>query len=241
MTATLHIISDIHLEKRKNPFKLCKQADILCLLGDIGNPFAQHYFSFLQDVSCLYSYVLLLTGNHEFHNDFSIAETENEIERLVQKLPNVTFLNNSSIYLAKHRFLGSTLWTDIPDAALTTVTAKMSDYRFCHLDASTFLTPEITRLWHSRNVQWIREQLTDSTPTIMLTHHAPIAISDNDVLSSCYGTDLTTLMQPPIRAWFYGHTHKPSYFSQNGVIVASNPVGYEFENLPENKNSIFML
>ncbi len=77
-------------------------------------------------------------------------------------------------------------------------------------------------------------------PCIVLTHHAPMFSVPEDKLccdpmyvdSPCvnaFHNDLTRLIKSPICAWIYGHTHYANCFEENGVIIATNQLGYQEE------------
>eukprot|EP00198_Chlamydomonas_reinhardtii_P013438 XP_001702775.1 predicted protein [Chlamydomonas reinhardtii] len=72
---TLSVVSDLHLEAR--PLELDEvidpelKADVLCLLGDIGDPTTDTYRTFLAQCAARFPTVLLLAGNNEYRNHHS--------------------------------------------------------------------------------------------------------------------------------------------------------------------------
>ena len=68
----LQYVSDIHLELRKvKNIPIIKPIDentYLALCGDIGNPFAPSYKSFLDIHSKLFVHILIVSGNHEYYS-----------------------------------------------------------------------------------------------------------------------------------------------------------------------------
>ncbi|KAG2446334.1 hypothetical protein HXX76_000922 [Chlamydomonas incerta] len=69
---SLTVVSDLHLEAR--PLELDEviepglTSDVLCLLGDIGDPSTDTYRSFLAQCAARFPTVLLLAGNNEYRN-----------------------------------------------------------------------------------------------------------------------------------------------------------------------------
>lgn len=101
----IHLLSDLHLGYA--PMDLPQvQADLLVLAGDIHRPAAT--LEWLKDVEIPVVYVL---GNHEFYGS-SFSETYKILAQADTQLPNLHWLQNSSLELNGIRILGTSLWTD---------------------------------------------------------------------------------------------------------------------------------
>lgn len=123
----LHIISDIHLEFKKNKYpKLCPfkaEQSYLALLGDIGYPSYDNYKNFIDYHSKIFKHIFIISGNHEY---YTIESIEIQISNITNLYDNVTYLQKSYIQIGNTLFLGCTLWTEIKDSTLVEI--SMNDY-----------------------------------------------------------------------------------------------------------------
>jgi hypothetical protein len=208
---------------------------------------------FLTECSTKWKSVILVAGNHEYYQSVRGKKTVEEIQRLLDEgckaLGNVHFLNKNSLEIDGVRFLGTTLWSQIPVKSMRTVSSSMNDYRKIftqrgdlhyskrHPGGWNTLTVDLTVLWHDDQVAWLEEEIPKSTlPTVIVTHHAPHPnhLTDKDEPTNpAYATDLTRLMKSPVVCWISGHTHKAISFIPEGtnVLCASNPKGYPSQSL----------
>ncbi|EFC47438.1 predicted protein [Naegleria gruberi] len=134
----IQILSDLHIEhfpslsdfqaQYKNRYGnyLCETVygEVLILAGDIGDPFQQSYFDFMQYCSGKYKAVMVIAGNHEFYGH-EYFQTIDQIRNLTRSFSNVYFLNRDVVELtidgSSLVFLGCTLWSHVPDKALNVV------------------------------------------------------------------------------------------------------------------------
>ena len=249
----IQLISDVHLEFRDGNYPFIpRRAPIIALLGDIGRPFSRVYYRLLKDLSKRFRSVLVIAGNHEFyssrHRKLTITEIRAKLEEVTSHFDNVHYLENQSMVLDGVRFLGCTLWTNIPEDMWKDARKKMNDYRMCYIDRyeeiniGVPLSPTHTTFWHEESVRWlIREIDLSREPVVILSHHCPYTHETSSAeylanpLNCCYSTNLVRLFRKPVVAWLYGHTHHPYNKYVNGVHVVSNPLGYpgELENEKE--------
>ncbi|KXZ41660.1 hypothetical protein GPECTOR_336g68 [Gonium pectorale] len=183
---TVCVVSDLHLEARPLDLDAVLQpghtADVLCLLGDIGDPSSPAYRDFIAAVAPRFPTVLLLAGNNEYRNRHShhhhsrrpsigkqqaegegtdtgragtpaarggrgegggsqhgadgylrhaaaaaaaaesphrsMAQTEELIRAVAAEHPNVHFLQNGTHVVGRVAFIGTTLWSYLPDDPL---------------------------------------------------------------------------------------------------------------------------
>lgn len=98
-----HILSDIHLEMDKNSntektdiiYYFDNQADILFLLGDIGNVYEDRYWNFIRSCADRYKKVFVILGNHEMYGTC----VENAVKKMREQcktIDNVVFLNRDT-------------------------------------------------------------------------------------------------------------------------------------------------
>ncbi|GIL56981.1 hypothetical protein Vafri_12246 [Volvox africanus] len=124
--ATLTVVSDLHLEARELSLDEIidpdLNSDVLCLLGDIGDPSSQTYRDFLAACAARFPIVILLAGNNEYRNHGgsgrTMAQTEDFIRAAAAAHPNVHFLQNTAHVTGNVAFIGTTLWSFLPDTPL---------------------------------------------------------------------------------------------------------------------------
>lgn len=230
----IQLFSDLHLEYRDFiPPKT--EVDVVVLAGDIHNgpkalPWIARHFS---DVRVLY-----LMGNHEYYGERFPDVPKN----LVSEAPeNVTILENTCVDIGEYRFLGCTLWTDFnlyetEQASVAEASHWMSDYQHIRSSArdNAKLHPDETRLAHINSLNWLRSQLEgqDNRKTIVVTHHAPSALSLGisgylRKVDPAYASNLDPFIEEhrPL-AWLHGHTHEVRDYVIGETRILSNPGGY---------------
>lgn len=84
-------------------------------------------------------------------------------------------------------------------------------------------------------------QFESDDPCIILTHHAPLYSNTylnhytadpkyiNNPNNPAFHNNLSHLLRKNVLVWLYGHTHYQSKFEENGVIIATNQLGYQHE------------
>lgn len=180
--------SDIHLEFykiKKIPYITKIAAPYLALCGDIGYPFTEHYFKFIEDCSKKFKMIFILSGNHEYYQVRCKIKTMEQVEAQILKVcssfENVYYLQNAFVALDKNeKFLsyssvfklippetkylvaGSTLWSKIPQDKHGLVFSNMNDYIRIYKRVSngntniTITVPDINEL-HKNSVKWIED------------------------------------------------------------------------------------
>lgn len=241
----IRYLSDLHLEfssdvPRPDPIG----EDVVILVGDIevgiaGITWAKEAFP---DTRVLY-----VLGNHEFyrqHFDDLIAEARSACAG-----SNIQLLENDSVVIGGVRFLGCTLWTDFQllgearrAEALESAGRCMNDFNYIFRGPAGLrrrLKPIETAERHLLSRRWLEREIAMSKePIVVVTHHAPCAGTsdpqhDGNILSPAFASDLTALMQPPVKTWIFGHTHYSVDFEVQGVRVLSNQRGYLRERVPD--------
>ncbi len=228
-------ISDIHLEflQKIKPTWVSKlinsDADVLVLAGDIGYPMRTEYSDFLINVNKIFEKTFLITGNHEYYSSFTIEQNNNKIKQIIEEnnLANVKFLLNEYEDYKGYRFVGSTLWSKIYNPNFL-----INDFK-----QIPGLTVEKYNMLHQDSINFIDKTIKETPkPIIMITHHLPShSLTDPKYASyadynQCFSSDLDHIIKEPIKAWFYGHTHIPSFKEINGVKLLCNPIGYPEES-----------
>lgn len=236
---SMQLASDIHLERMDGPvFEriIVPSADILCLVGDIGSPMLPSFSAFLKWCSERFVLVLFVCGNHEYYNNVGI--TVNEIDDLVEatcsRFHNVRFLNNKSIVVdGKYIFLGTTLWSFVPEEHRQSIKALSNDYKYIYKHRGVLIDVDDSCNEFLKNKAWLEKEIhaarTLPTPLvpIVLTHFTPSfhrtshPRHDGSISKYAFSTQLSC-PKGIIRLWCAGHTHYNFHHSEEGYELISN-------------------
>lgn len=258
----LRYVSDLHLEKRKTiyhpkliplwDFKQNGEEYYLALLGDIGNPYDENLIIFFDNIYPKYNKIFYVTGNHEYYNYNVYPEKTKEkfdekLKMICSKYPNIILMNNSIYDVDNIRFIGSTLWSYIPNEHRVHIGRYLNDYHLIkkYYPGSDYvinINIDDTNTWNKECISFIKKSIDETDKLcIILTHHAPLfSDSDKNYYTAhpkylagknnyAFHNNLEELLKAPVIAWLYGHTHYASKFVINNVIVATNQLGYEHE------------
>lgn len=266
----LRYVSDLHLEFYSDlliNYSISKLKPIwnfeyenntifnLALLGDIGNPYNPSLEQFLQLISNKYSNIFYIPGNHEYYNlsndnSYTMVKVKNKLDYICSQYPNIHLMDNESIELYGINFIGTTLWSHIPNEKKLTLSKIINDFNLIMIDNNKTLTPNDTNKLNKQNIIWLKEQLIKSIhlPNIIMSHHAPLFNNQkhlhylsnpkyiNSYNNEAFHNNLSHLITKPIVAWLYGHTHYSSEFKLNNVIIGTNQLGYLNEQKKINFN-----
>jgi Icc-related predicted phosphoesterase len=158
---------------------------------------------------------------------------------------NVHIMENDCLTVDGVRFLGCTLWTDFrlfgnPEVAGHEAALVMNDYRRIRVSPEyRRLTGKDTARFHARSVRWLRDQFdaTTSSPTVVVTHHAPSSKSldpqqSQELIRAAYASHLDELVaRSGARFWIHGHLHRAKDYLIGNTHIVSNPRGYPNEPL----------
>lgn len=248
----IQYISDIHLELlRRQQIEAfmarlapVNAVDVLCLCGDIGNPFEPHYEKFLSKISEKFPKIFVIAGNHEYYKN-RVEDVPSQMAKICAKFPNVTMLENQTEIYGGHKFIGSTLWSHI----------SQPRYKINDTASIRGMTVEKYNEMHQQARLFIKRELEDSMATgrrtVVLTHHLPLfelthrryLVPTFQPYHQWFSANLADIIEPNksvIAAWIYGHTHSRSTVDHQGVMYYTNPIGYEFENDPYEDVNMWM-
>lgn len=236
---TLQVVSDIHLEKRVIPFEhiLTPSAHVLALVGDIGSPFSLGLAEFIAWCAQRFQYVLYVPGNHEYYNTMGtpVDEINTMLAHICSQFPNVHFMYNTVFKLNQYNFIGTPLWSYVPDAHKAYIQAIMNDYNYIYKARHLKITVDDTNIEFQKNKAFLEGAIIASRNEgqipIVLTHHTP---SFNKTSAPCYENNIschsfsTSLPCAPgtIRLWCCGHTHYNFRHTAEGYELLSNQFGY---------------
>jgi hypothetical protein len=138
-TVRIQVASDIHLEFHDGALLYVDAivaptgASVLALVGDIGSPTKSSYDAFLSAVAARYEHVLVVPGNHEYYGGSapdapSMADLASTMRKKCALYPNVHLLDDDAVVLDGVRYVGSTLWSFIPNVFRNRCTKDINDY-----------------------------------------------------------------------------------------------------------------
>lgn len=251
----IHILSDVHLEFGKFPREIdvsAIDADVTILAGDIGVGLAglEWALGFTRPV-------IYVMGNHEFYGQRPMVDLWRKAREKVAGT-HVHLLENDTIVIDRVRFLGATLWTDFAllgaqrqAEVMREVRRDMNDYDQISVSErrmstrwdpvqgrmgrrGDLLTPEYVRDLHQASRSFMEQALaTDPGPevekTIVVTHHAPSAMSFaqplSNSLNAAYASHLDELAAKS-DLWVHGHIHRAVDYRIGKARIVTNPRGY---------------
>lgn len=225
-TTHIQIISDIHLENLDDniifeDIVTINNNNILCLLGDIGDPRTEVYVLFIKWCSENFKKVLFVAGNHEYYG-LDIYSGELLLEEIFSMFDNVYFLNNSVFEYNNILFLGTTLWTYVPPI----LEEKIDNYNSSFKKIEE-LNSKKCNILHFQNLEFLNEYIQnfkDKYIIFVLSHHAPIMNNtthwrqEAKLENYAYACDLSTYIEK-VSYWAYGHTH---YNNTNNIYYYNN-------------------
>lgn len=210
----IQVLSDLHLELLnmseiwENHYQV--NCDVLCLVGDIGNPYSDIYWSFINYASKNAKYVLIVSGNHEYRGN-SQQHLEYWTRAKAKEFKNVEYLQKDLFFYGGYVFLGCTLWSHIPHQYAEEFKACFADFT----EISNF-SPFVRNIIHKEHKKWLENVLLEAKQrelkTVVLTHHTPLYnIScgkkhKGSPTQHMFSTDMRELFNN-VDVWCYGHTH----------------------------------
>ena len=151
-------------------------------------------------------------------------------------------MNNKCDSIDGFKIIGSTLWSHVSPENEENISRGINDYHLINkMDKP--ITIKDTNQWNEECVKYIDDEVKAADePCIVLTHHAPLFNNPEtgallahprytySKYNEAFHNDLWRILKKPVVAWIYGHTHYVSNFKQDGIIVATNQLGYSYEH-----------
>lgn len=222
----LRIFSDVHTEFHADGGRSFvrglprRPGDVAVLAGDIAT--APGLFEALALFAERFERVVFVPGNHDWYGA-SREQMQNLRARVTRQLPQVSWLEESSVELDGQRFLGTSLWFPDSAAARSRWTA-MPDF--------VAISDFETWIWSAfgRARAFLEETLRPGD--VVVTHHLPSQRSVSEryresPLNAYFVGDVEDLIverQP--RLWIHGHTHVSLDYAIGAARVLCNPFGY---------------
>lgn len=227
---SLWILSDLHRDHGKFDLDVPAGADVAVIAGDVVDD------QFLAEMASRIPTVFV-AGNHEFYGH-EVGPRRAELAAI----PNLYFLDDSSVTVEGVLFIGSTLWTDYGRNPVAADAARhgMNDHRFIRWNKEPwqrFLPSHATAL-HEASRAYLEAELRreSDSPVVVVTHHAPSERSVHpkyagQILNRAYYSDMDAVVEASGAAlWVHGHVHTNFDYAIGGTRVLCNPHGYPRDN-----------
>lgn len=255
----LWILSDLHVELTRGwdlpPPAERPRFDVLVVAGDLIPRADRGVRWLLERVPD--KPVVYVPGNHEAYG----VDIDRTVEKAMEAAEGtkVFVLQNRWIRLGEVVFAGATLWTDFElfgdvNRAMTVAADNMNDFRKIRVNryVERFRPPHALAR-HRESRAFLEAELRNrrGEKLVVATHHAPMPgrayrlghhypgsrLSDEEVLTAAYRSDLTELMWPapiadgknalrPADLWIHGHTHESEDVTIGHTRIVSNAKGY---------------
>jgi len=181
--------------------------------------------------------VILVLGNHEYYD--GVFQEVNRYWKDLEKRPEMKgllhVLINESVEIQGQRFVGTTLWVDIPPQMEVAIKQEMNDFNWIKYQddkgmARKLDVPTVNQ-WHREAKQFLDRELREED--YLITHHAVCSLSCADHFrgdpASCgWIADISEVIldrKPKIVQ--HGHVHDSfDYMLGDDSRVICNPKGY---------------
>lgn len=239
----IQFMSDLHLEFSENreyfsDNPLPVNGDVLVLAGDIVcDSDIELARPFYDDIAQKFPLIINTMGNHEFYHgtiNYAYPDFQEKIS------DNHLRINNQTIVHDNHRFIVSTLWSEIDPLHQLEIHRRLQDYRYISKDTDTGkrpLMPEDSMEYHKISRNFIESELKKAFDgkTVIVTHHIPTISSvipkwrTANILSAFANKLDHWFEKYDIDLWIFGHQHEQVDFMINKTRIVSNPLGYAKE------------
>ncbi|KAJ3429339.1 ser/thr protein phosphatase superfamily [Anaeramoeba flamelloides] len=264
----LELLKTDEIAKKEISKLVTPSAKYLALLGDIGDPEDPIYAYFLNYLSELFEYVFVVPGSNCPGSEYksrafclliliqrlvkypiTYQSGKKLLEKICQSIEksNVILLMEQTIkFQLKNKIvwvLGTTLWSNIPKKAETSVSSTLKDYKYIYQSEDEIFTVNFAQNLYEESNKWLRneikriEELENDDQIVVLTHHVPSFYQTShpqfEGMLSKHGfvTDMEDLFlesknNNKVKLWACGHTHFNFDHIIRGTRVISNQRGY---------------
>jgi Icc-related predicted phosphoesterase len=147
-------------------------------------------------------------------------------------------VNNNTVKIGEHRFIGSTLWFEKNVESANKITQMyIADFAMIEdCDPVAFARYAATVDYFEREMQ---------KGDIVVTHHLPSAKSisprfERSLLNCYFANSLDDLIKKKRpKLWIHGRTHDPCRYTIGNTRLVCNPLGYPKERRPPEAYNLF--
>ena len=237
MKYTLQYASNffLNLQKKKDFQSMLKPcSENLALLGNIGaldTPSSLRiYKDFLTYASYNWKQTYLVPGPFELSckTPRIFSKSLEELYKLNESYSNIKVLNNSHVVISGTdiQLIGSTLWSRRPYIKHQCMFEYSYIWLQRHQGLGNIMGEDILS-WHQEDVEFIKNMLKSNYRSIILTHHLPHTILNNDIARvRMDSSNLEDIIHKPIEIWLSGagNTSVTSHLGYSSdVCCATNP------------------
>jgi len=237
MKYTLQYASNffLNLQKKKDFQNMLKpSSENLALLGNIGaldtQPSIDTYKNFLTYTSYNWKQTYLVPGPYELTSKTPriYSKSLEELYKLNESYNNVKVLNNSHVIIpgTDIQIIGSTLWSRRPYFRHQCMFEYSYIWLQRHQGLGNIMGQDILS-WHQEDVEYIKNMLKSNYRSIILTHHLPHPILNNDIARMRMdSSNLEDMLHKPIEYWLSGagNTTLTGYLGYSAdVCCTTNP------------------
>lgn len=249
-------MSDLHLELTRGwdlpAGEARPQFDVLVVAGDLVPRMERGVTWLLERVTD--KPVIYIAGNHEGYG----ADIDRTVEKakIAAEGTNVHVLQDETVTIDGVTLVGATLWSNFnlfgdQHRAMRVAGERMNDHKKIRTNKySDRFRPSHAYARHAASRRFLESEMRKprSGPLVVITHHAPYPgpellpdaegrLSDEQILTAAYRSDLTSLMHAgpaeaeadalrPAELWIYGHTHESDDVTIGATRIISNAKGY---------------
>ncbi len=232
----IDVISDLHMEFSMIEVSNREKSDVLVLAGDIipAVQIVPNIIEWFERVAEQYKQVFYVAGNHEYYGS-DLLGCIPVIRQMLSHIDNLVIMDNDAFSFNGILFIGGTAWTNLSNPMAQVCATKLTDYSQITFDG-TLITPSVI---HARHETWkeiasFLLEMYNSTPVVMITHHAPSrqsihrAYANDFYLNESFCNNLDYQFQHSnLKLWIHGHVHTPfDYQMSDTCRVVCNPRGY---------------
>ncbi len=251
----IQIASDLNIDLNFKDKYIEQKSNILCLAGNICPCGSDSGFQMFKDFilkECIsFKIIIFVAGNREFYSNelISIGDIKRKLKSLEKEIPNFVFLNDEALSLNMESrsivFIGTTLWTHIPDYNQKIAKQYINDYSSINVSSEIFINKKIKKLVRHLNVgdtQFLHENAKsfisstikdfenkENTQIVLVTHHKPIQdlySHYNPYMQYTFQSNLINLITHPVVLAIHGNTNEAYDKTINNVRFLSNPYGF---------------
>lgn len=246
------LFSDIHIETLRNNFpKIKNKSKLLILAGDIGNINSKLYIKFIEYISNNWEHIIYILGNHEYYSLTDKIQTVNEMKtsynNLFEQYPNIHLLDNDVFEYNDYVFIGTTLWSFIPNSSRNITKSFLNDFYQIYISNKENINIDYYNDLHTKSLDFLIETTKkySNKKIIIITHHSPYPNNTSNpkyegLKTNCaFSSDIINKFNDDnIIMWIFGHTHWCCDFTINNIRLISNQKGYNAECLTVGKYKV---
>lgn len=231
--AIMAYVSDVHLDDvpsqeavRRIEILNQVEADYLVMAGDICS--IANTELFLSQIKPNVKKVIIVRGNHEYYNTYIGVDVE---------YPDnfVCLTHKQALLFDDIRFIGDTVWTDIPIYLENDIGRNIYDYQMIKQPNGELITPRFISDLHSeqyRDIRTLASLPSNGRKTVIVTHHSPsfegvnLKYLGNRINPAFHSNILEEFEGLDISYWIHGHCHDYISYKSCGINVKCSPMGY---------------